>query len=137
MVAFGCVLAMTVFAGCGFGPSLYPVTGQVTLDGKPLPSGNVVFWPDKNKGNTSTVQPTGQVQDGKFVVKTQGSDGAPVGWYSVTVTSTEKIDSTKPLEVKNPIDDRFREAANTTLKVEVVAAPTTNAYDLKVTSKQP
>src|SRR4051812_31255339 len=78
-----------LMTGCSFGPTLYPVEGQVLLDNDaPLAKGSVMFWPDAAKGNQFKGQPTGEVEGGKFKLKTQGSDGAPLGWYKVTVTET-------------------------------------------------
>lgn len=41
LFTLSCFLA----AGCGSnsGPKVYPLTGQVTLDGKPLPAGNILL----------------------------------------------------------------------------------------------
>jgi len=43
------LLAMS-FAGCGkTGPEVAPVTGRITLDGKPLANADVLFQPDGSK----------------------------------------------------------------------------------------
>ena len=128
------LLACIFAAGCG-GPTLYPVEGELVVDEKPLAKGAVVLWPDAGKGNTFTGQPTGEVENGKFKVMTQGRVGAPVGWYKITVTSSDIPDSSKPDAAKNPIGPNFREEAKTTLRFEVVASPASGAYNLKATSK--
>ena len=130
-----CALLCAFFTGCGFGPTLYPTEGTVKADEQPLPKGSVTLFPDKDKGNKFNGTPTGEVVDGKFKIMTQGSAGAPAGWYKVTVTGVDSPDSTKPNAVVNPVDARFREMAKTPLEFEVVASPAAGAYDLKVSSK--
>ncbi len=83
-------------AGCSPGPDLPPMaktSGRVTLDGKPLPCGTVVFIPDVDKGLTG---PTGVGQidkDGYYQITTASADGALVGWHKVRVVA---LDETKP-----------------------------------------
>jgi hypothetical protein len=123
---FFLVLVFGAVAGCG--PSLQPVEGDVSVNGSPLAKGNVVFWPDAAKGNTFPNNPTGEVVDGKFKIMTQGKPGAPAGAYKVTVNSSEIPDSTKVTEFKNPIPEKYREAAKTPLTIEVPSA----SYSFKV-----
>jgi hypothetical protein len=48
MVRIGvCCLALCLLAGCDSGPALVPVTGTVTLDGKPLSLKSVMFFPQE------------------------------------------------------------------------------------------
>lgn len=56
-------LAITLLAaGCSGGPRKYPVTGTVTLDGKPLEEGDIYFMPlDPNVGAEA-----GKIQAGQF-----------------------------------------------------------------------
>jgi hypothetical protein len=59
-----------------------PVSGQVTLDGKPLTSGYVIMMPPQGRMARGAIQP-----DGSFVMGTYTSDdGAQVGQLSVAVT---------------------------------------------------
>jgi hypothetical protein len=125
-LVFGCVFV----AGCG-GPTLYPVGGDVVVEDKPLAKGTVVFWPDAEKGNTFSGHATGAVENGKYQLNTTGSKGVPAGWYKVTVNSSEVGDSAKPDAIKNPVPPRFREAAKTPLRIEVVASPKPGDYNLK------
>jgi hypothetical protein len=118
-----------ILAGCG--PSVYPVQGEVQVDGKALPKGAVVFWPDAAKGNAFVGRPTGDVAEGRYKLMTEGRAGAPLGWYKVTVSGYEGApDSTKPLETKNLISKKYQDAATTDLNVEVVASG--GSYNLKV-----
>jgi hypothetical protein len=43
------LLAVCLFAGCGDEGN--PITGTVTFNGKPVPSGKIYFIPDEAKGN--------------------------------------------------------------------------------------
>jgi hypothetical protein len=48
--------------GCTRGPRTYPVSGTVTLDGQPLPEGEILFVPVDG----STGPDPGKVKDGRF-----------------------------------------------------------------------
>jgi hypothetical protein len=65
---------------------VYPVRGQVLLDGKPLPGVLVVFHPVVDEGFDSG-RPTAQTDaEGRFTVITHGlGDGVPAGEYRVAV----------------------------------------------------
>src|SRR4051812_13406743 len=66
--------------------SFLPVTGKVTLDGKPLTVGTVSFRPDVTRGNTSMHIPTGEIDaQGNYTLVTIRKNGAPPGWYKVLV----------------------------------------------------
>jgi hypothetical protein len=128
------LLLALVAAGCGDGVGQrYPVEGKVLVDNKPLrgKSGSVLFKPDASKGNTSTVDAGGSINDeGGYSLITKGKPGAPVGWYKVVVFANEKgadRDVVRPL-----FHTRFTKEAETTLSVEVVTEPTADRYDLKL-----
>lgn len=84
-IAAGAVLvAALAVAGCGAAsnkPKLYPATGTVTLDGKPLADATVSFVPavgPPSDGKTDAA--------GKFTIMTSGQPGAPFGPNKVTVS---------------------------------------------------
>jgi hypothetical protein len=108
----------------------------LTINGKALPKGTVTLWPDAAKKNTATVIPTGEVENGRYRVMTNGRAGAPPGWYKVTIASSEIPDSTKIDKVKDSVPEKFRSAEKTPLAIEVVAAPAPGAYDLKAVEKK-
>ena len=69
-----------IAAGCGNRLSA-TVTGLVTLDGNPIPSGSVVFYP--TTGGAAVYGEAGA--DGRFELRTGTSVGLQPGNYSVTV----------------------------------------------------
>lgn len=87
-----CLFSMCLFsAGCGMGqkkepviPSV-PVSGGVTLDGKPLATATVTFYPEEGAAG---IECTGVTDDsGKYQLHPlRGGEGAPAGKYKVTVS---------------------------------------------------
>jgi hypothetical protein len=89
---FSCVLLLVptllVLSGCG-GGGLVPVTGTVTLDGKPLDGAAVSFVPvvDDTKPKSGQTPATGQTDaTGKFVLGSVAGVGAVAGKYNVGVS---------------------------------------------------
>jgi hypothetical protein len=81
---FGVLLSLVLVGGCSDGPDLAPVTGKVTLDGKPIPFGYVIFQPEK--GQLSQ----GEIKDGQFTMSTRApDDGATIGSHVVSVLCFE------------------------------------------------
>ncbi len=73
----------------------YVVEGTVYVEGKPLvgKSGFVTFRPDASKGNQGEFAAVGPLNpDGTYTLSTQSKDGAPAGWYRVTVTAVDEKD---------------------------------------------
>lgn len=69
------------------GRPVYPVHGQVLLDGKAVPNALVVFHPVEKWGAEEN-RPRAQTDsEGRFTVSTYGThDGAPAGEYKVTIS---------------------------------------------------
>jgi len=77
---------LVIATGCGDGRvKCYPVSGSVTVKGKPAEGAELVFHPDA--GDTAAPRPTAVVgPDGTFKLTTYAvGDGAPAGGYKVTV----------------------------------------------------
>jgi hypothetical protein len=120
-------------AGCG-GPRLVPVSGVVTLDGKPLSHAVVSFNADATKGNTATVSCVGRLNEqGQYQLKTMAvkksdsGEGAPLGWYKVTLLTG------LPGEPEITVNPKYLDPSKTPLSVEVVENPAPGQYDLKLT----
>ncbi|MEM8946450.1 MAG: hypothetical protein AAGD11_14860 [Planctomycetota bacterium] len=63
-----------------------PVTGKITVDGKPLPSGRIIFY--RQRGN----QAIGEIINGEYKLRTfEQNDGAAPGEYTVTVKAVELV----------------------------------------------
>lgn len=88
---FSAMLVVVVAAtgGCSDAPyKLAPVHGTVTIDGRPMTSGKVMFAPIKNGPGIEAGKPAiGAIHDdGSFELSTyQDGDGAVVGEHWVTV----------------------------------------------------
>lgn len=132
-------LAMTtaffaVVIGCGkSGPTLYPVVGKVTLDGKAATEGGVVF----HDVNASTRQYVGGIAtNGTYKMIHNREFGVPAGTYRVTVfvTQTPMDANGKPIDLPKTLSNpKFMSASSTPLTVEVTESAPAGAYDLAVT----
>jgi len=83
------VAAMAAFAiGCGeSGPALVPVSGVVTLNGKPFEGAVITFHPDpSNKQGLPGEDMTGP--SGNYKAMTKGRSGLVPGKYKVVVTKS-------------------------------------------------
>src|SRR5262245_39090601 len=125
--------AAVVAAGCQNDRDKLPaVSGTITVDGKAVPSGNVTFYPDASKGNSSTHQPNGTIEaDGRYELYVPGGKkGAPTGWYKVVVYAVDDPQPGKPN--KYFANKEYADVNTTTLKIEVVENPEPGRYDLKL-----
>ena len=83
-VAAACCLVCLVTIGCGSGgPELGPVTGKVTLDGKPVTNGLVTFMPIGG-GRPATGKTDA---NGQYALIGVDGKGALLGQHRVTVTT--------------------------------------------------
>lgn len=126
-----------VVVGCGGGPKLVPVKGKVYLAEQPVSAGEtvkgfVVLHPDAEKGNKTQEQVQGEIgADGSFTVFTRDKEGAPLGWYKVTVDLAD-VKASDPYYYKPKIDDKYLEKDKSGLALEVVESPEPGRYDLKL-----
>jgi hypothetical protein len=138
-VRSACLLAVLAvsLSGCdSFGLGrIVPVKGQVTLDGKPLTTGSLVFKPDAAKGNQSKFEPASSIgADGSYSLFTKEKEGAPLGWYNVGIVAQEAANPADPYAAMKPlVPARYNDAETSGVSVEVVASPAAGAYDLKLT----
>ena len=108
-------LCATLFlTGCGIksnGPPLMPVSGTVTLDGKPLPGATILFIPTGSTHGTSSGGRTDSA--GRYeLTATHSGKGAPVGQHKVVASKLVMPDgSDMPVNTKvGPIDSPARES---------------------------
>jgi len=135
-LAFMAFAAILVLGGCGQQGRLttVPVRGTVTLDGKPLPYGQVLFMPDNGR------VAKGEIVDGRFTLGTySASDGAVLGKHRVSVTARKPVETNlnDPLAVPqyNPslIPERYSDPATSGLVFEVTADG--NEFHIELSSK--
>jgi hypothetical protein len=121
--------------GCDRGIRRIPVSGNVTLDGKPLQGGLLCFNADESRGNTARAACTGRVQDGHYtlittaVARKDTGSGAPLGWYKVTLVTD--LPGTPIISVPG----KYLNPDTTPVAIEIVDDPQPGAYDIKLTSK--
>jgi hypothetical protein len=112
-------------------PTLYPVAGTVTVDGKPLTSGHVSLT------TSSTDQKIGLStseigQDGSYVIYTSDKEGAPLGKYKVTVTPQTMMAAGTDPKAAPTASRVYSDPTKTPLTIDVVEHPGAGAYDLKL-----
>jgi hypothetical protein len=130
-----CAVAFAALTGCGSsGEKLTPVAGKVTVNGASLGTGSVTFHPDTAKGNSTPHIPVGTLDaQGNYKLMTATQEGAPLGWYQITVSAQEPIDPKNPYAPpKHLINPKYSDLGTSGLAVEVVPSPAPRAYDLKL-----
>src|SRR5437868_7064181 len=82
------IILLVGLAGCSRNAAdgVYPVSGTVRYNGRPVANAQVTFHP-VNEANPKAVRPVGKVDDqGRFTLTSfKEKDGAPAGEYRVTV----------------------------------------------------
>jgi hypothetical protein len=101
-IAFA-ILPLLVAIGCSRGPSLAPVSGKVTREGKPLANASVGFQPKNTAVNPGSGSYGRTDAAGNYELKVVTTDqpGAIVGPHKVLVTP-----ETKSGKERDPKDDR-------------------------------
>lgn len=75
--------------GCGGShPGIVPVKGKVTIDGKPVTTGQVYVYAEGQRPATGKIQTDGSFQLSSFAF----NDGAPTGTHLATVSAVEGVD---------------------------------------------
>jgi hypothetical protein len=130
MAAF---LAAVACSACSREEKVYPVEGQVLVDGKPAARVQVSFQPVN--GTPDAARPVGQTDEqGKFTLTTRvGGDGAPVGEYRVALTRyLARKRGKDDYEPVNDLPPRYERADSSGLTATVSAGDNRLApFDLK------
>ncbi len=115
-----------ICSSCSSG-GLNPVTGRVTVAGKPAIGASVIFLPE-GKVDLKTVPSSGSVgEDGAFTLSTGDKPGAPAGKYVVAViwpdpskkpTATQKMMGMAP-DAPDLLGGRYATREKSTLRAEV------------------
>lgn len=92
-IGLGIMIGVCVAAGCSSGRKsvpMAPVTGVVTLDGKPVPDAVVTLKPSKELQMAGARDAYGYTDgEGRFAMATDGKKGAAVGKLSLFVGSND------------------------------------------------
>lgn len=83
------VLGLLLFVGCAEDDDgRYSLNGNVTIDGKPVPVGEISFEPDGKSGNKGPASFTG-IKDGKYSVDEES--GVIGGKYTVMILGFDGV----------------------------------------------
>jgi hypothetical protein len=124
-------IAVALASGCSKpppGPARFPMTGQITFDGKPVPRGTIAFEPDTQAGNSGPGG-YGPITDGVFA--THPRMGAVAGPQIVRIAGFDGKATAEMIDGK-PLFPEY----NT--KVEVPEKPATLDFDVpRASAKKP
>jgi len=118
-VALGLIVLLAATVGCGDGrPKRVAVSGQVLIDGDPIPGGSIRFVPEGDRPAAAEID-----EQGHFTLRCyDGEDGAVIGTHRVqvaarTIAGGKKVEWYAPkkysdfrssgltVEVTEPVDD--------------------------------
>ncbi len=133
-----CCCGLLLAAGCK-GPSRGKqvlVQGKVTLDGKPLTGGGVIFHPIPDKDTPVTpiglLPSMGPLQDdGSYTLRTEGRAGVPLGRYRVQLDKGAKADKKQWSQLAT-----IYTTLQSPLVIEVTEDKPEGSYDLKLSSRE-
>jgi len=135
LLAMLCLLMVLGCSESGDYPDLYPVSGLVTMDDKPLVGARVSFLPEAARPSSGTTDASGRYQ----LQYTGDLAGAVVGQHQVSISKPEP-DPNYTLDPSNEDDvapeletipERYR-GVNSELTAEVTSGD--NTFDFKLTS---
>jgi hypothetical protein len=123
--ASGLFLLSFFLVGCGDGrPSRVPVSGRVTIDGKPLPTGSIQVCPANDRAAMGNIGP-----DGRFKLTTfDPNDGCVIGKHRFSVAACEY---TSPRVKKWHAPKKYADIFTSGLELDVTG-PTDN-MEIKLT----
>lgn len=127
--ARGNTFLLGIFLGCILGcdkgdlPDLAPVSGTVTLDGKPLANKEVIFAPENGRPSIGRTD-----ENGKYELKyTVEIEGAIIGQHAVKI-STPLPEGGNYAGYKESVPKKYN--VESTLKEEVTSGRNTKNFDL-------
>jgi hypothetical protein len=129
------VVAAALALGCGRSGKLAPVSGSVTLDGKPLAGALVSFQPVASQGTVAGIGSYGTTDAaGKYSLRTTDTDstGAVLGNHRVEINLKVESDDRDPRSRPPAKTLPTKYNRNTELQFKVEPGGTTAAnFDLK------
>jgi hypothetical protein len=128
----GCAFLLCILVGCSGSHEreTEKVSGVVTLDGKPMTQGTVMFVPETGRAGLGVIG-----SDGAYQLTTyKPDDGALVGHHKVSVAIPEGSETRPTRSIVIP--RRYMSAESSGLTFEVKAGAE-NRIDLKLTTAPP
>lgn len=132
------LIGCSLLCGCGGNPATVPISGTVTYQGKPLPSGTIIF---ESPGSRPA---TGTIVNGEIVQVTtyQPGDGVPIGKHNVAIQSVSEAGSaaaadpgqatsTGYMQSTSLIPETYGDPATSGLQVETTRGRNVVKFDLK------
>jgi hypothetical protein len=126
---FGCLVVsglIVAAGGCDTGPRLSPVTGTVTLDGAPVPEGDILFTP----ADPNLSPEAGKIKDGKYEIKSRE------GKMKVQINASKIVPGAAKGAMGEDVATEYipsKYNTQTTLSADVKAGP--NTFDFPLESK--
>ena len=124
------LISLIAAVGCEKRLELGQISGQITLDGKPLDGVVIKFMPDPEQGNTGPSSVGRSDEQGNYEMFVAGDaerPGAVAGWHRVIVQDPRREDRPPgPLR----ITPQYNVAAKTPLRFEIQPAAQTIALEL-------
>lgn len=131
------VCALLIVSGCGkSGPApTASLSGKVTIDGAPAPTGSQIHFTDSASGNVAI----GVIRDGgAYTATLNGQEKVFPGDYKVTVSGPAvEVDAEAAMEPDfvpptNPIPEKYQDASTSGETVTVTEGE--NTYNLDISS---
>tara|TARA_R110002111_G_scaffold177322_1_gene243432 strand:+ start:69724 stop:70092 length:369 start_codon:yes stop_codon:yes gene_type:complete len=118
-----------VLTGCSGGgtdlPELTPVSGVITLQGKPLPGAQVTFVPQSGRPSNGSTDAEGRYE----LYYKAGVPGAVSGKHTVQITVEENMELPKNKQTVIPAKYNTRSTLEATITDK---EPVTQNFDLKI-----
>ena len=128
-VAIGLLTGVLISSlGCGSSttvPDLYPASGKVTFEGKPVPGAKLVFIPaNEDPKKPSVERSAGETDEEGNYELAWGDDqaaGSPAGKYKVIIFAFQKVDSNFDSEDKpaSLIPEKYNSPVSSGLTADV------------------
>jgi hypothetical protein len=125
----GVMLLLMFVAGCSDEPAVYPVSGTVTFNGKPVEGATVFFTPVAEEGVAAAGKTDAQ---GKYELQMGEEKGAQEGQYKVAVELIKIVgqqtnpDNDDNLRSVHLLPQKYSDSSSSDLEAEV---PGKEAYD--------
>lgn len=134
---------LTLIAGCGRAlPETSPVEGRVTLDGEPLSTGTIMFFPSQGRPAAGVIGVDGTYRLTTFVE----NDGAVLGSHTVTIQADGVIGGDNPKsysdeikgvqfgELRPIVPGKYAVRETSGLTADVKAQPEPNQINFQLTT---